>query len=88
MNVLPELFQEYKSALEKIEEDKNNGERYERKRKSLDSFYKKSLDIALELLKESVKRKIEFYWSGIESRRKERGIIMDLKSVYIVNDDK
>jgi len=79
-------LKEYQFGLSQIEKHKSEPEKYNLKKESVDSFYKKSLDMSFELLGDSVKRGVEFGFSSLEEARKNRRIVQDFKTIYYVGN--
>ena len=63
-----------------------NHEQYKQKKDSVDSFYKKSLDIAFELTVDSTKHKRILDLDVLRDEREKRKIRQNFRDIYIVSD--
>lgn len=82
-SVLPILFGEYTTSLGTIERYRKDEQQYRCKKSSLDSFYKKSLDLALEITERAIKQPITLDWKEFAHEREKRRVCLDFKTKYV-----
>ena len=80
--ILPMLFDEYKTSIKSIERHSGDEEKYKRMKSNLDSFYKKSLDLALEITEGVIKHPMPLDWKEFKVEREKRQIRLDFKTSY------